>query len=144
MNATCTKLAITSMLLCFGSAHAEYQHNFKTPSGNIICGGDGKNDDGKNWNGVSCFIQDFGGKPARPHPKDCEFDWGGQFELSHKGRTEMGCYSDYPYNPNPITLHYGESISGKGWKCTSLTTGLRCENRSGHGFELNRNKQILF
>ena len=45
---------------------------------------------------------------------------------------------------NPPVLAYGKTIRGKGWQCTSQTDGMRCQNRSKHGFWLNRSRQTLF
>jgi len=45
---------------------------------------------------------------------------------------------------NPSVLPYGKTIRGKGWQCTSQTDGMRCQNRSKHGFWLNRTRQTLF
>ena len=142
-------LPALSAALVYAYAYADtgvFNVNFQTPSGNIICGGDTAHSKRETaWHGVSCFIQDAGNaKPARPKPKTCEFDWGNVFNADSKGKAYMSCYSDYPYSPNPSVLAYGSSIKGRGWQCVSLENGIRCTNSAGHGFQLNRNRQLMF
>jgi hypothetical protein len=38
-------------------------------------------------------------------------------------------------------LRYGRTYRGFGIRCTSRMSGLRCANRSGHGFTLSRERQ---
>lgn len=131
-----TLLGAGTMLLAT-PALAQY---FNSPSGNIYCAGD----EGENGY-VSCFIMDTtNSKPPQPKPKDCDFDWGGMFAVERTGRAYMECYSDFPYDPNARVLQYGQSVNGKGWSCTSQTTGMRCVNSSGRGFQLSKSKQTLF
>lgn len=113
---------------------------FNSPSGNISCG---SFDD---HTAVSCYIAHKDNpKPAKPKPKSCRYgDWGNEFWLDNKGKADMGCYTDFPYFENAKILPYGKSINGRGWTCTSQTTGMRCVNKDGHGFSLSRAKQTLF
>lgn len=122
-----------------------YSINFKTPSGNIVCGGDIKDASrGMDpWAGVSCLIG-IKNNPIREKPKDCELDWGGMFTLSQKGETVMECYGDFPFEINARVLNYGESIQGDGWKCSSQKNGLSCINEEKHGFKIKRSQQVLF
>ena len=146
-----TKFVAVFVLVCSATHAAQanqnsvYEINFKTPSGNIVCGGDIGNSlpDIKPWNGVSCLVG-INNKPIRKKPKNCEFDWGGMFTLSQKGEAVMECYSDFPFDPSSRVLNYGETIEGSGWKCLSKKNGLLCVNKEGRGFELNRNQQKLF
>ena len=41
-------------------------------------------------------------------------------------------------------LRYGRTYRGFGIRCTSRMSGLRCTNRSGHGFTLSRERQRTF
>ncbi len=122
-----------------------YSINFKTPSGNIICGGDIKKNsyDIAPWNGISC-VANIQNKPIRPKPRNCEHDWGGMFSLPQKGVAKMECYSDFPFDANARILRYGEEIKGNGWKCISQKTGLHCINSNNHGFKINRSQQTIF
>lgn len=127
----------TGTMLLATPALAQY---FNSPSGNIYCAGD----EGENGY-VSCFIMDTTNKkPALPKPKSCDYDWGNDFGVGRSGKAHMNCYSDFAYDPNARTLGYGKSINGKGWTCTSQTTGMRCVNSSGRGFQLSKSKQTLF
>ena len=142
----CLSLLISSAYsLAQKNDGAIYSINFKTPSGNIICGGDiKKNSYGvKPWNGVSCLVG-INNKPIKQKPKDCDLDWGGMFSLPEKGETKMECYSDFPFKPDAQILHYGKKIQGNGWQCTSQPTGLYCNNNTNNGFKINRNQQALF
>ena len=46
--------------------------------------------------------------------------------------------TDYP------KLAYGRSWTWHGIRCSSQRAGLRCRNRSGHGFFLSRKTQHIF
>ena len=140
--------ALSTALVC-AYAYADtgvFTVNFQSPSGNIVCGGDTAPIGGEaQWRGVSCFIHETdNAKPAMPKPKECGFDWGNVFNIDNKGNAYMSCYSDYPYSPDPSVLAYGSSIKGRGWQCVSLENGIRCTNSAGHGFRLNRNRQLMF
>lgn len=122
-----------------------YSKNFRSPSGNIICGGDTKKTPygRKQWSGVSCLIA-ISNDPIKKRPQECEQDWGGMFTLSRSGETDMECYGDFPFKVNADILPYGKTIMGDGWKCTSKKTGMHCINQDGRGFKIRRNQQILF
>ncbi len=122
------------------AAHAEVY--FKTPSGNIIFGGDMAH----STSGVTCDIRErSNSKPAKPMPDWCPLDWGGRFTLDYK-KAELDCYSDYPYiHPDDMmVLHYGQTVRGNGWSCASSKTGLTCKNTRGRGFFLSRKSQRIF
>jgi hypothetical protein len=62
-------------------------------------------------------------------------------ELRVNGRlkrcTGVRCLGNGP--TNATTLQYGRSLVVGPFRCTSLTTGMRCVvRRTGHGFLLNR------
>lgn len=114
--------------------------DFKSPSGNILCQGDypvaGY---------VSCLLSEMDNKkPVLPRPKDCPVEWGQDFGLNDRGKAYLNCYGDFPYDIDARVLPYGQSINGKGWSCTSQKTGMRCVNKDGKGFLINRKKQTLF
>lgn len=134
------KQMINYVPLLFCMPLAAFAVEFQSPSGNILCNGDEFE-----MSSVSCLIVEVENKkPPIPKPKDCQFDWGQDFSLDHKGKAYMNCYSDFPYNQDAKVLPYGQSINGKGWTCTSQKTGMRCVNKDGKGFLLSRKKQILF
>lgn len=118
-------------------------HNkvFATPSGNIVCGGDNITSSG---NALTCYIQNVAKKPAK-----CSEGVGLEFTLNQTGKGKLQC-TNHEFEPEneaeDITkiIPYGSSINGNGWTCTSQTTGMRCVNKSGHGFQLSKSKQTLF
>lgn len=127
---------LSSMLMMLvGTAQAV---SFKSPSGNIVCAGDGYE-----VGTVTCdIIEKNSNKPIRSVARDCDGDWGNRFYVDHR-KAGLACAYDVPYE-QPRVLAYGKSISGKGWTCTSQSTGMTCKNSSGRGFSLNRSSQRLF
>ncbi len=108
---------------------------FKTPSGNTGCAITGTS--------VRCdLLRNDAAKP--PRPASCDFEWGNSFGLDRTGRARRLCNSDTVFDPGARVLAYGSSIKRRGIKCTSRESGLRCKNRSGHGFKLSRQSQKLF
>ena len=110
---------------------------FQTPSHNIACVGDSKS--------IRCDTR-FVTKYSQPHykPKGCDVDWG-PLGMGPTGRVDILCVGDTALNPKAKVLPYGSSkLYGRKFRCTSRTTGLRCQNRSGHGFFLSRQKQSIF
>ena len=110
---------------------------FQTPSHNIGCLVD------KTY--IRCDTR-FMTKYSQPHykPKGCDLDWG-PLGMSPTGRVHVLCVGDTAIDPKARVLKYGESrlFAGK-FRCTSRTTGLRCQNRAGHGFFISRQKQSIF
>ena len=143
-------IAHYSLAICLislsAAALADSPHiAFRTPSGNIHCIGDRHwPQEGRSWAGVECQISEHSAPAPRPRPRDCELDWGSNFSLSRSGQTEMGCVGDSIAESNSRILHYGQTIRGQGWQCTSRQSGLSCRNSSGHGFELSRRQHRLF
>lgn len=128
----------------------DYNQVFTTPSGNVLCGGDSrKNPKAKLYrHDLYCYVYH-----NKAMPKKCTTNPNGQqgldFMLNAKGKPTMQCaYFEFdPFNEGEAktrTLQYGETLSGKGWTCTSEPTGLRCKNHDGHGFFLNRSRYELF
>jgi len=61
------------------------------------------------------------------------------------GRAHVLCVGDTTLDPKAKVLAYGSSkLYGGKFRCTSRTSGLRCANRSGHGFFISRQKQSIF
>jgi uncharacterized protein DUF6636 len=73
-----------------------------------------------------------------PQPRRaCELDWTG-LELAPTGRARPTCAGDTAILPSAPVLAYGKTWRRSGIACRSRRTGLRCTNRSGHGFTLAR------
>ena len=110
---------------------------FQTPSHNIGCVVDSQS--------IRCDTR-YGTKFSQPQykPTGCDLDWG-PLGMSPNGRVHVLCVGDTAIDPKARVLKYGESrlFAGK-FRCTSRTSGLRCQNRAGHGFFLSRQKQSIF
>jgi hypothetical protein len=111
---------------------------FRTPSTNIGC--IFSSEPGRGGPYLRCDIRSgLKPKPAR----SCTSDWAG-FELNMKGGARTVCAGDTVVNSRAKVLRYGSKWSGGGFTCTSRRTGLRCKNRSGHGFVLSRSHSYRF
>ena len=109
-------------------------NSFRLPSKNIGCAYNPKPAS------LRCDLRS-GLKPA-PRRK-CELDWTG-LEIAPTGRASPTCAGDTAILPNAPILAYGRTWSRNGITCRSRTTGLRCTNRSGHGFTLARQGWRIF
>jgi hypothetical protein len=111
---------------------------FRTPSGNIGCGyaSDG-------GGSLRCDIR-TGLKPKPPKPPRCDLDWGDSYELGTMGRATVTCHGDTTLDPRSRVLKYGAKWSRGGFTCTSKLAGLRCSNRSRHGFFLSKRHSFRF
>jgi hypothetical protein len=114
--------------------------SFRTPSGNIGCvyaSGLGSP------TSLRCDIRS--GLRQRPHkPPGCKLDWGDSYSLNVTGRAILTCHGDTAILPNSRILRYGTSWRKAGFVCRSRAVGLRCKNRSGHGFFLSRQRSYRF
>ena len=114
---------------------------FRTPTSNIGCvyssepGGTGPY--------LRCDILS-GLKPKPSRPKGCSLDWTFGFQMNRTGRARTVCAGDTAVNTHAKVLRYGHKWSAGGFSCTSRRTGLRCRNRSGHGFALSRAHSYRF
>jgi hypothetical protein len=115
------------------AARAAHTFHFKSPSGNINCGG--------SPTGVTCLLLHNDWKTLRPRPASCDLDWSPtDMSLFLESRTRRwgvsvgGCRGDigplcYAQDPCRV-LRYGASITaavnGRGIRCTSRTTGVTC------------------
>src|SRR5690348_3603722 len=117
-----------------GTAVADLAIPFRTPSGNIGC----YYTSNRNLQArLRCDIRS-GLKPAPAKPKGCPPGWGDRYELAPTGRAGLPLPGDTAIGPASRILRYGTGLSRGGFTCTSRKAGLRCSNRSGHGFYLSR------
>jgi hypothetical protein len=111
--------------------------SFQTPSHNIGCVGDAHY--------IRCDTR-YVTKYSQPRykPRGCDLDWG-PLSMGPRGRAHVICAGDTALNGHAPVLRYGTSklYAGK-FRCTSRPTGLRCQNRSGHGWFLSRQYQTTF
>jgi hypothetical protein len=117
--------------------------SFRTPSGNIGCIFSSFLFAGARHDSIRCDIRS-GLKPKPARPKNCNLDYGDSYELPKTGRTIVVCHGDTALDPHAPALAYGKTWQQAGLKCTAKTVGLRCTNKSGHGFFLSRAHSYRF
>jgi uncharacterized protein DUF6636 len=130
--------ALALAVLVVPAASADSITFFRTPSKNIYCAREkiGRSDM------LRCDVRQLAHQA--PKPKDCKFGWGASFGVNARGRAHALCVSDSVIDPHARTLAYGKTRRLGPFRCTSKTRGLRCSNRSGHGFFLNRTRYRFF
>jgi uncharacterized protein DUF6636 len=135
-------VAVATLALGFAASTAagSVVIQFRTPSGNIGCAyatgfGGGPS--------LRCDILS-GLKPRPARPPRCDLDWGDSYELRTTGRPSIVCHGDTAIDPHSRVLRYGTTWSRSGFTCSSKSAGLRCRNRSGHGFFLSRAHSYRF
>jgi hypothetical protein len=107
---------------------------FRTPSKNIACG----------YLTAPAFLRCDVLSGLKPRPaRRCELDWTG-ISMAPTGRATPTCAGDTVYQRGAPILAYGRTWRRGGFTCVSRRTGLRCTNRSGHGFVLARDRWRLF
>jgi hypothetical protein len=107
---------------------------FQTPSRNIGCA----------YDSSPAFLRCDIRSGLKPTPKRrCDLDWTG-LELKPTGRAYPSCAGDTALLPSARVLAYGKTWRRGGFVCVSRRTGLRCANRSGHGFTLARQRWRIF
>jgi hypothetical protein len=124
-----------------GTSSASVVIQFRTPSGNIGCGyASGLGGPPS----LRCDIRS-GLKPKPARPRNCvDLEWGDSFEMGVRGRVAVTCHGDTAIDPASRVLRYGKKWSRGGFSCVSRVAGLRCANRSGHGFFLSRAHSFRF
>jgi Family of unknown function (DUF6636) len=114
---------------------------FRTPSSNIGC--------------IFSAEPSFGGpelrcdilsglKPAPTRPKGCTLDWKYGYRIKPTGPALKVCAGDTAVNRRAKVVPYGTKWSRGGFTCLSRKAGLRCHNRSGHGFFLSKKHSYRF
>ena len=113
---------------------------FRTPSGNIGCVFDSESPTSAS---LRCDIR-TGLRPRPAKPPRCDLDWGDSYTMSPRGRVVLTCHGDTAILPQSHVVRYGTRWSKSGFVCVSRVTGLRCTNRSGHGFFMSRAHSYRF
>lgn len=114
---------------------------FRTPSANIGCVS--SSDPGLGGPYLRCDILS-GLKPKPGRPKGCDLDWGFGFQMRATGKAQTVCAGDTSVDKRARVLRYGQKWSRSGFTCASRLAGLRCTNRSRHGFFLSRGRSFRF
>jgi len=130
------RLAIVFALLLPASASAKLVF-FQTPSHNIGCLYQSSPP------ALRCDIR-TGLKPPPSKPKGCTVDWTGGYQVGATGRVQKVCAGDTVLSPSARLLRYATTWRGGPFTCKASSSGLRCRNRSGHGFFLSREHSYRF
>jgi hypothetical protein len=131
-----TRLAILLALLLPASAPATFAF-IQTPSHNIGCLYQ------SSPAALRCDIRS-GLKPPPSKPRGCTVDWTGGYQVGATGRAQKVCAGDTVLSPSARVVRYGTTWRSGPFTCKSNTSGLRCRNRSGHGFFLSRRHSYRF
>jgi hypothetical protein len=128
-------ILVVSLVASPGAA-ATTVSTFRMPSGRISCLYAPKNSLGP------AYLRCDG--PLNPPPRgQCGLDWTG-LSMAPIGRARPTCAGDTVADPHSRVLAYGRTWRRGGIACSSRRIGLRCTNRSGHGFFLSRESWVLF
>jgi hypothetical protein len=132
------RLAIVLALLVPASASAKFMF-FQTPSHNIGC----------LYSSSPAYLRcdiRSGLKPPPRKPKGCTVDWTGGYQVGPTGRAHTVCAGDTVLSPGAPVIRYGTTWRGRrgAFTCKSKSSGLRCRNRSGHGFFLSKQHSYRF
>ncbi len=115
---------------------------FRTPTGNIGCAYS-IGLDGFAAPTVRCDIRSRL-RPEPPPPANCRLDSGDSIQIFRLGPATLVCHGDTAIDPSAPVLAYGHTWRRSGLTCVSQRIGLRCFNRSGHGFFLSRQSWQIF
>jgi serine/threonine protein kinase len=102
--------------------------SFRTPTGAIGCSAGTQ---------LRCDIR----SGLHPRPAACA---GSGFSLRTTGPAAVACDHPTAILSGSPTLRYGTGWNRGAFTCRSRITGLRCHNRSGHGFFLSRGRSYRF
>jgi Family of unknown function (DUF6636) len=131
-----TRLLLALALVLTPSASARFVF-LQTPSHNIACAYS------TSPAHLRCDILS-GLKPAPKRPPGCENDWTFGYQVSATGPARKVCAGDSVFSPAARVVRYGTTWRGGPFACKSTHSGLRCRNRSGHGFFLSRQHSYRF
>jgi hypothetical protein len=83
-------------------------------------------------------------KPKPKRPPGCNLDWTFGYQMHATGKSLRVCAGDTTVDPRSKVVRYGHRWRAGGLTCLSRRIGLRCTNRSGHGFFLSRTHSFRF
>ena len=115
--------------------------DFRMPSNNVFCAYISSTS--PRYTYLRCDIMSH----LKPMPSSAgcvEGSRGVSVSMNVYGRATYPCSSDTVYNTNARKLAYGKTWSKGGFTCTSRMTGLKCTNKSGHGFFLSKQRTYRF
>jgi hypothetical protein len=132
---------VASLFLALAGSAGGAVYSFRMPSSNIGC--IYSSDPGFGGPYLRCDILS-GLKPAPARPRGCTLDWKYGYRIRPTGRALTVCAGDTAVDRRARALPYGRRWSHGGFTCLSRRIGLRCRNRSGHGFFLSKKHSYRF
>jgi hypothetical protein len=115
--------------------------DFRMPSNNIFCAYIVSSSPYAKY--LRCDI--MSGLEPKPSSRGCvEGSRGVSADINVTGKAMYPCSSDTVYNKHAYKLNYGKTWRRGGFTCKSKKTGLRCTNKSRHGFFLSRQHSYRF
>jgi hypothetical protein len=136
-------LAVASMLfLALAGSGSAAIFLFRVPSSNIGCAYSNEPGTGGGPT-LRCDILS-GLKPKPKRPPGCNLDWTFGYQMHPTGKSLRVCAGDTTVDRQANVVRYGRRWRAGGFNCLSRKIGLRCVNRSGHGFFLSRKHSYRF
>ena len=114
---------------------------FRMPSSNIGCAYTSDPEFGAP--SLRCDILS-GLKHAPARPRGCTLDWKYVYRIFATGTAKTVFAGDTTVDRRAKVLRYGHRWRAGGFTCLSRRVGLRCRNRSGHGFFLSKKHSYRF
>ena len=134
-------VVVTALFLALAGSASAAVFMFRTPSSNIGC--------------IFTSEPSFGGpelrcdilsglRPAPKRPKGCTLDWKYGYRIRPTGPALKVCAGDTAVDRRAKVVPYGAKWGRGAFTCLSRRAGLRCHNRSGHGFFLSKKHSYRF
>ena len=122
-----------------GTAHADDEIDFRSPSGDVVCTMGWVHVDGTS--GVACQVHNHTyPQPALP---GCPLA-GREYDLDQGKPASLGCQGGVIVDPPPPTLAYGQTRSVGTITCDVEPSGVTCtDSGTGHFMRLSRDSYQL-
>ena len=134
-------LAVAVAFLAFAGSGNAAVYVFRMPSANIGC----IFDSGPEFSGPNLRCDILSGlKPAPKRPSGCTLDWKYGYRIFPTGKARTVCAGDTAVDRHSKVVRYGHRWRMGGFTCLSRKIGLRCTNRSKHGFFLSKQHSYRF
>jgi uncharacterized protein DUF6636 len=137
------RIAVVSavLLLALTGTSGAAVYAFRMPSSNIGC----IYDSGPKVGGPDLRCDILSGlKPAPAKPRGCTLDWKYGYRIFATGKARTVCAGDTAVDRHAKAVAYGHRWHMGVFTCLSRRIGLRCTNRSRHGFFLSRKHSYRF
>jgi hypothetical protein len=134
---------VTLAFLAFAAPASGAVFLFRVPSTNIGCAFSNEPEPTPGGPSLRCDILS-GLKPKPKRPAGCHLDWTFGYQMHPTGKSLRVCAGDTTVNRHAKVVRYGHRWIEGGFNCLSRRVGLRCRNRSGHGFFLSRKHSYRF